>query len=55
MCAHVYVFCVLLQITAVVSELSDERFRGEAIGQALDSERAERFRLTKENYQLQVH
>lgn len=39
---------------AVVSELSDERFRGEAVSQALDTERAERLRLTKENKGLQV-
>lgn len=42
------------QITAVVSELSDERFRGEAVSQALDAERVERLRLTKENKELQV-
>lgn len=39
---------------AFVSELSDERFRGEAVSQALDTERAERLRLTKENKELQV-
>ncbi|XP_047660634.1 unconventional myosin-XVIIIb isoform X3 [Tachysurus fulvidraco] len=38
---------------AFVSELSDERFRGEAVSQALDTERAERLRLTKENKELQ--
>ncbi|TTK47635.1 Unconventional myosin-XVIIIb [Bagarius yarrelli] len=41
------------KIMAVVSELSDERFRGEAVSQALDTERAERLRLTKENKELQ--
>ncbi|KAM9455976.1 unconventional myosin-XVIIIb [Clarias gariepinus] len=41
------------KITAVVSELSDERFRGEAVSQALDAERVERLRLTKENKELQ--
>uniref|UniRef100_A0AAR2KW74 Myosin motor domain-containing protein n=1 Tax=Pygocentrus nattereri TaxID=42514 RepID=A0AAR2KW74_PYGNA len=41
-------------VTAVVSELSDERFRGEAMSQALDTERTERLRLTKENKELQV-
>lgn len=39
---------------AVVSELSDERFWGEAMSQALDTERAERLRLTRENKELQV-
>ncbi|XP_062870725.1 unconventional myosin-XVIIIb-like isoform X2 [Trichomycterus rosablanca] len=42
------------KVTAVISELSDERFRGEAISQALDTERAERLRLTKENKELQA-
>ncbi|XP_026130318.1 unconventional myosin-XVIIIb-like isoform X1 [Carassius auratus] len=41
------------KVTAVVSELSDERFRGEAMSQALDSERTERLRLAKENKELQ--
>ncbi|KAF7701100.1 unconventional myosin-XVIIIb-like isoform X2 [Silurus meridionalis] len=41
------------KITAVVSELSDERFRGEAVSQALDTERTERLRLIKENKELQ--
>ncbi|KAF4082136.1 hypothetical protein AMELA_G00148240 [Ameiurus melas] len=41
------------KIMAVVSELSDERFWGEAVSQALDTERAERLRLTKENKELQ--
>ncbi|XP_058268245.1 unconventional myosin-XVIIIb-like isoform X2 [Hemibagrus wyckioides] len=41
------------KIMAAVSELSDERFRGEAVSQALDTERAERLRLTKENKELQ--
>uniref|UniRef100_A0A8C1NEU0 Myosin XVIIIB n=1 Tax=Cyprinus carpio TaxID=7962 RepID=A0A8C1NEU0_CYPCA len=41
------------KVTAVVSELSDERFRGEAMSQALDNERTERLRLTKENKELQ--
>ena len=36
-------------------ELSDERFRGDAVGQALDVERAERMRLCKENKELQVN
>lgn len=45
-------FCV--QVTAVTSELSDERFRGDAVGQALDVERAERLRLFRENKELQV-
>ncbi|MEQ2268133.1 hypothetical protein XENORESO_015894, partial [Xenotaenia resolanae] len=39
-------------VTAVTSELSDERFRGDAVGQALDVERAERLRLGKENKDL---
>ena len=34
--------------------MSDERFRGDAVGQALDVERAERLRLYKENKELQV-
>uniref|UniRef100_A0A3B4DM81 Myosin motor domain-containing protein n=1 Tax=Pygocentrus nattereri TaxID=42514 RepID=A0A3B4DM81_PYGNA len=42
------------KVTAVVSELSDERFRGEAMSQALDTERTERLRLTKENKELQA-
>ncbi|XP_076842626.1 unconventional myosin-XVIIIb isoform X2 [Brachyhypopomus gauderio] len=42
------------KVTAVVSELSDERFRGDAVSQALDTERAERLRLTKENRDLQA-
>ncbi|XP_049325011.1 unconventional myosin-XVIIIb-like [Astyanax mexicanus] len=42
------------KVTAVVSELSDERFRGEAMSQALDTERSERLRLTKENKELQA-
>ncbi|XP_073686333.1 unconventional myosin-XVIIIb-like [Garra rufa] len=41
------------KVTAVVSELSDERFRGEAMSQALDTERTERLRLAKENKELQ--
>ncbi|MCJ8742359.1 hypothetical protein PDJAM_G00081270 [Pangasius djambal] len=41
------------KIMAVVSELSDERFWGEAVSQALDTERAERLRLTKDNKELQ--
>ncbi|XP_077442138.1 unconventional myosin-XVIIIb [Vanacampus margaritifer] len=43
------------KLTAVTSELSDERFRGDALGQALDVERAERLRLSKDNKDLQVH
>nr|XP_019938041.1 PREDICTED: unconventional myosin-XVIIIb isoform X2 [Paralichthys olivaceus] len=42
------------KITAVTSELSDERFRGDAVGQALDVERAERLRLSRENKELQA-
>ncbi|KAM9338480.1 unconventional myosin-XVIIIb isoform 2-T2 [Symphorus nematophorus] len=42
------------KVTAVTSELSDERFRGDAVGQALDVERAERLRLSKENKDLQA-
>ncbi|XP_061732171.1 LOW QUALITY PROTEIN: unconventional myosin-XVIIIb-like [Nerophis ophidion] len=42
------------KLTAVTSELSDERFRGDAVGQALDVERAERLRLSKENKGLQA-
>ncbi|XP_062339963.1 unconventional myosin-XVIIIb-like isoform X1 [Osmerus eperlanus] len=42
------------KVTAVSSELSDERFRGEAACQALDVERAERLRLTRENKELQA-
>uniref|UniRef100_A0A674E9W9 Myosin XVIIIB n=1 Tax=Salmo trutta TaxID=8032 RepID=A0A674E9W9_SALTR len=42
------------KVTAVSSELSDERFRGEAVSQALDMERGERLRLTRENKELQV-
>ncbi|XP_055369543.1 LOW QUALITY PROTEIN: unconventional myosin-XVIIIb-like [Betta splendens] len=42
------------KITAVTSELSDERFRGDAVGQALDVERAERLRLFRENRDLQA-
>lgn len=38
----------------MTSELSDERFRGDAVGQALDVERAERLRLSRENRELQV-
>lgn len=38
----------------MTSELSDERFRGDAVGQALDVERAERLRLSRENKELQV-
>uniref|UniRef100_A0A3B4BCI7 Myosin motor domain-containing protein n=1 Tax=Periophthalmus magnuspinnatus TaxID=409849 RepID=A0A3B4BCI7_9GOBI len=41
------------KVTAVTSELSDERFRGDAVGQALDVERAERLRLSRENKDLQ--
>uniref|UniRef100_A0A8C6MEW9 Myosin motor domain-containing protein n=1 Tax=Nothobranchius furzeri TaxID=105023 RepID=A0A8C6MEW9_NOTFU len=41
------------KVTAVTSELSDERFRGDAVGQALDVERAERLRLGRENKELQ--
>ncbi|KAL1266200.1 hypothetical protein QQF64_001875 [Cirrhinus molitorella] len=41
------------KVMAVVSELSDERFRGEAMSQALDTERTERLRLAKENKELQ--
>uniref|UniRef100_A0AAY4B301 Myosin motor domain-containing protein n=1 Tax=Denticeps clupeoides TaxID=299321 RepID=A0AAY4B301_9TELE len=36
------------------SELSDERFRGDAVNQALDVERTERLRLSKENKELQT-
>ncbi|KAK6316196.1 hypothetical protein J4Q44_G00137200 [Coregonus suidteri] len=42
------------KVTAVSSELSDERFRGEAVCQALDMERGERLRLTRENRELQA-
>ncbi|XP_069557143.1 unconventional myosin-XVIIIb-like isoform X1 [Brachyistius frenatus] len=42
------------KITAVTSELSDERFRGDAVGQALDVERAERLRLSRDNKDLQA-
>ncbi|KAF6726121.1 Unconventional myosin-XVIIIb, partial [Oryzias melastigma] len=42
------------RVTAVTSELSDERFRGDAVGQALDVERAERLRLSRENKELQT-
>ncbi|XP_037122211.1 LOW QUALITY PROTEIN: unconventional myosin-XVIIIb-like [Syngnathus acus] len=42
------------KLTAVTSELSDERFRGDAVAQALDVERAERLRLSKENKDLQA-
>ncbi|XP_037609622.1 unconventional myosin-XVIIIb-like isoform X2 [Sebastes umbrosus] len=42
------------KVTAVTSELSDERFRGDAVGQALDVERAERIRLSRENRDLQA-
>lgn len=42
------------KVTAVTSELSDERFRGDAVGQALDVERAERLRLSRENKELQA-
>ncbi|XP_053728507.1 unconventional myosin-XVIIIb-like isoform X2 [Synchiropus splendidus] len=42
------------KVTAVTSELSDERFRGDAVGQALDVERAERLRLSRENKELQT-
>lgn len=38
----------------MTSELSDERFRGDAVGQALDVERAERLRLSRENKDLLV-
>nr|XP_055063633.1 unconventional myosin-XVIIIb-like isoform X1 [Misgurnus anguillicaudatus]XP_055063634.1 unconventional myosin-XVIIIb-like isoform X1 [Misgurnus anguillicaudatus] len=41
------------KVTAVTSELSDERFRGDALSQALDIERTERLRLTKDNKELQ--
>lgn len=43
------------KVTALSSELSDERFRGDAVSQALDMERAERLRLCRENKELQVH
>ncbi|XP_041914327.1 unconventional myosin-XVIIIb-like isoform X1 [Alosa sapidissima] len=42
------------KVTAISSDLSDERFRGEAVSQALDVERAERLRLSKENKELQA-
>uniref|UniRef100_A0AAY4B364 Myosin motor domain-containing protein n=1 Tax=Denticeps clupeoides TaxID=299321 RepID=A0AAY4B364_9TELE len=42
------------KVTAMSSELSDERFRGDAVNQALDVERTERLRLSKENKELQV-
>ncbi|CAK6977438.1 PREDICTED: unconventional myosin-XVIIIb isoform X2 [Scomber scombrus] len=42
------------KVTAVTSELSDERFRGDAVGQALDVERTERLRLSRENKDLQA-
>ncbi|XP_061703740.1 unconventional myosin-XVIIIb-like isoform X3 [Syngnathoides biaculeatus] len=42
------------KLTAATSELSDERFRGDAVAQALDVERAERLRLSKENSDLQA-
>lgn len=53
---HTHAACafLFLQVTAVTSELSDERFRGDAVGQALDVERAERLRLSRENKDLQV-
>uniref|UniRef100_A0AAY4B1S9 Myosin motor domain-containing protein n=1 Tax=Denticeps clupeoides TaxID=299321 RepID=A0AAY4B1S9_9TELE len=42
------------KVTAMSSELSDERFRGDAVNQALDVERTERLRLSKENKELQA-
>ncbi|XP_012670727.1 unconventional myosin-XVIIIb isoform X2 [Clupea harengus] len=42
------------KVSAISSDLSDERFRGEAVSQALDVERAERLRLSKENKELQA-
>ncbi|KAJ7988380.1 hypothetical protein DPEC_G00322950 [Dallia pectoralis] len=42
------------KVTAISSELSDERFRGDAVSQALDTERGERLRLTRENKELQT-
>ncbi|MBN3306909.1 MY18B protein, partial [Amia calva] len=42
------------KVTALTSELSDERFRGDAVCQALDSERAERLRLARDNVELQA-
>uniref|UniRef100_A0A8C4DI61 Myosin motor domain-containing protein n=1 Tax=Dicentrarchus labrax TaxID=13489 RepID=A0A8C4DI61_DICLA len=42
------------KVMAVTSELSDERFRGDAVGQALDVERAERLRLSRDNKDLQA-
>lgn len=55
-CKHTHndVCVACAQLTAVTSELSDERFCGDAVGQALDVERAERLRLSKENKDLQV-
>lgn len=51
---HATHLAVCVQVTAVTSELSDERFRGDGVGQALDVERAERLRLSRENKELQV-
>uniref|UniRef100_A0A3P8SGA8 Tc1-like transposase DDE domain-containing protein n=1 Tax=Amphiprion percula TaxID=161767 RepID=A0A3P8SGA8_AMPPE len=42
------------KVTAVTSELSDERFRGDAVGSGFDVERAERLRLSRDNKDLQV-
>uniref|UniRef100_A0A3Q3WV61 Myosin motor domain-containing protein n=1 Tax=Mola mola TaxID=94237 RepID=A0A3Q3WV61_MOLML len=42
------------KVTAVTSELSDERFRSDAVGQTLDVEKAERLRLSRENKELRV-
>lgn len=51
---HAAHLAMCVQVTAVTSELSDERFRGDGVGQALDVERAERLRLSRENKELQV-
>ncbi|KAL4609513.1 unconventional myosin-XVIIIb-like [Arapaima gigas] len=42
------------KVTALSSELCDERFRGEALSKALDVERAERLRLTKDSKEMQT-
>lgn len=52
--SHAQTDPLLPQIIDLTTELSDERYKGDVTCQALDGERAERLRGTRELQELQV-
>ena len=52
--SHAQTDSLLPQIIDLTTELSDERYKGDVTCQALDGERAERLRGTRELQELQV-